>query len=151
MRLKSMHQKHTRRVPDKLGFLQITKSSGPQITVYGSGFTARVTRTWIRKQNTCLQRPLHSPFLPRPCPKHIHSLTSDNRLFMLACMLSHFSCVYLFCYPMDCGPPGSSVHGVLQARILEWVVISFSRGSSQPRDQTLSSYVSCTDRCALYH
>ena len=38
------------------------------------------------------------------------------------------------CDPMDCSPPGSSVHGILQARILEWVAISFSRGSSQPRD-----------------
>ena len=37
---------------------------------------------------------------------------------------------------MGCSPPGSSVHGVSQARILEWVVISFSRGSSRPRDQT---------------
>ena len=35
-----------------------------------------------------------------------------------------------FCDPMDCGPPGSSVHGTSQVRILEWVVISFSRGSS---------------------
>ena len=40
------------------------------------------------------------------------------------------------CDPVDCSPPGSSVHGILQARILEWVAISFSRGSSQPRDQT---------------
>ena len=37
---------------------------------------------------------------------------------------------------MDCRPPGSSIHGVLQARILECIAISFSRGSSQPRDQT---------------
>ena len=35
---------------------------------------------------------------------------------------------------LDCSPPGSSVHGILQARILEWVAISYSRGSSQPRD-----------------
>ena len=41
---------------------------------------------------------------------------------------------------MDCSPPGSSVHGILQARILEWVTIPFSRDSSQPRDQT---HVSC--------
>ena len=41
---------------------------------------------------------------------------------------------------MDCSPPGSSVHGILQARILEWVAISFSRGSSRLRDQT---QVSC--------
>ena len=42
--------------------------------------------------------------------------------------------------PVDCSPPGSSVHRILQARILEWVAISFSRGSSRPRDRT---QVSC--------
>ena len=48
------------------------------------------------------------------------------------------------CNPMDCSPPGSSVHGILQARILERVAISFSRGSFQPRNRT---QVSCfTDR-----
>ena len=41
------------------------------------------------------------------------------------------------CDPMDCSTPGSYVHGILQARILEWIAIPFSRGSSQPRDQTL--------------
>ena len=40
------------------------------------------------------------------------------------------------CDPMDCSLPGSSVHGIFQAVVLEWIVISFSRGSSQPRDQT---------------
>ena len=40
------------------------------------------------------------------------------------------------CNPMDCKLPGSSVHGILQARILEWVAISFSKGPFQPRDQT---------------
>ena len=44
------------------------------------------------------------------------------------------------CDPTDCSPPGSSVHGIPQARILEWVAISFSRRSSQPRGQT---QVSC--------
>ena len=47
------------------------------------------------------------------------------------------SCLTL-CNPMNCSPPGSSVHGILQARILEWVAISFSRGSSQPRVQHTS-------------
>ena len=51
------------------------------------------------------------------------------------------SCVQLFATPMDCSPPGSSVHGIFQARILEWVAISFSRGSSQPRDQTRVSRI----------
>ena len=39
-----------------------------------------------------------------------------------------------FCEPMDCSPPGLSVHGILQARILEWVAMPFSRGSSQTKD-----------------
>ena len=52
---------------------------------------------------------------------------------MLAQSFSH---VHLFCDPMDYSPPGSSVHGILQARILEWVAMPSSRGSSQPRDQT---------------
>ena len=43
------------------------------------------------------------------------------------------------CDPMDCSLPGSAVHGIFQVRILEWVAISFSRVSSQPRDRTGSS------------
>ena len=45
------------------------------------------------------------------------------------------------CDPMDCSLPGSSVHGISQARILEWVAISFSRGSSRPRDRTPVSHI----------
>ena len=52
------------------------------------------------------------------------------------------------CNPVDYSPPGSSVHGICQARILEWVVIPFSRGSYQSRDQT---QVACIGRCVLYH
>ena len=58
------------------------------------------------------------------------------------------SCLTL-CDPMD--PPGSSVHGILQARILEWVPMPSSRGSSQPMDQALVCYVSCIGRWVLYH
>ena len=47
----------------------------------------------------------------------------------------------ILCYPMDCSLPGSFVHGISQARILEWVVISFSRGSSRPRDRTHVSWL----------
>ena len=50
------------------------------------------------------------------------------------------SCLIL-CDPMDCSLPGSSVHGIPQARTLEWVAISFSRGSSPPRDQTQASHI----------
>ena len=55
------------------------------------------------------------------------------------------------CNPMDWSPPGSSIHGILQARILEWVVISSSRGSSQPRGRTHISCISCNGRQVLYH
>ena len=51
------------------------------------------------------------------------------------------------CNTMDCGPRGSSVHGISHTRILKWVVISFSRGSSQLRDRT---QISCIDRQILY-
>ena len=56
---------------------------------------------------------------------------------------------------MDCSPPSSSVHGILQARILEWVAISFSSGSFRPRDRTQVSHIAgrcfnlCTTKEAL--
>ena len=58
------------------------------------------------------------------------------------CCLVAQSCPTL-CSPMDCSLPGFPVHGILQARILEWLAISYSRGSSQPRDRTHVSCVSC--------
>ena len=61
-------------------------------------------------------------------------------------LLSAQSCPTL-CNPMDCSPPGYSVHLILQARILEWIAISFSRGSSWPRDQTWVSRIA--GRCFL--
>ena len=56
------------------------------------------------------------------------------------------SCVGFFCDPMDCSLSGSSVHGIFQARMLEWVAIAFSRGSSRPRDRTQVSGISCNGR-----
>ena len=52
---------------------------------------------------------------------------------------------------MGCSPSVSSVHGILQTRILEGVAMPSSRGSSQPRDQTHISHVSCIGRWVLYH
>ena len=54
------------------------------------------------------------------------------------------------CDPEDCSLPGSSVRGILQARILDWVAISSSRGSFQLKDQTCVFYVSCINRHVLY-
>ena len=50
------------------------------------------------------------------------------------------------CDTMDCSPPGSSVHGILQARTVEWVAISYSRGSSRLRDRTHITCIFCTGR-----
>ena len=69
---------------------------------------------------------------------------------MCVLVLSLQSCLTL-CDPMDCSPPGSSVHGILQARILERGAMLSSRGSSRRRDQTCISYISCTGRQALCH
>ena len=55
------------------------------------------------------------------------------------------------CDPMDCSPPGSSAHGIFQARTLECTAISFSRGSSQSRDWTHVYCISCSGRWILYH
>ena len=64
--------------------------------------------------------------------------------------LSIQSCLTL-CDPVECSLPGSSVHGILQARVLEWVAMSSARGSSWPRDRTCMSFVSCIGRRVLYH
>ena len=73
-------------------------------------------------------------------------------LYSYACMhaKSLRSCPTL-CDPTVCSPSGSSVHGILQARILEWVAMPSSKGSSWPRDRTCISYASCIGRRVLYH
>ena len=65
-------------------------------------------------------------FLKDTLFSHLPIMCFCHCLFMKSCRL---------CDPMTCSPPDSSVHGISQARILEWVVVSFSRGSSWPRDQ----------------
>ena len=57
---------------------------------------------------------------------------ADSYNVYIHSFMNSSSCPTL-CDPMDCSPPGSSVHGISLARILEWVAISYSRGSSQPR------------------
>ena len=69
-----------------------------------------------------------------------------NFTYFSFCSDTH-SCV-MFCDPMDCSPPGSSVHGIFQARIPEWVDISSSRGPPQSRDQI---HVSWIGRQVPYH
>ena len=79
---------------------------------------------------------------------------SSPRLFNLYAECMHpklFQSCLTLCNTMDCSPPGSSVHGILQARILKWVATPSSRRSSRPWDQTSVSYISCIGRQVLYH
>ena len=78
-----------------------------------------------------------------------YSLSAIVPLWTGCCCIAQ-SCLTL-CDPMDCSPPGSSVHWILQARRLEWVAMPSFRGSSWPRGWTHVSYVSCTGRWVLYH
>ena len=73
--------------------------------------------------------------------------------YLIWCSVAYAKSLQLcltLCHAMDCSPPGFSVRGSLQVRLLEWVAISSSRGSSQPRDRTCISYVSCIVRQVLY-
>ena len=89
-----------------------------------------------------------------------------NRLFLLFCLIFPFRFVFIYLFLTNtyvlspsavpnslwphglCSLPAFSVHGIFQARKLEWVAISYSRGSSQPRDWT---HISCIGRRVLYH
>ena len=78
-----------------------------------------------------------------------------KQLFILyvqkVCLLSCFNHVPLFATQWTVNPPGSSVHGILQARILEWVAVSASRGFCGPRDRTDVCYVSRLGRRLLHY
>ena len=92
---------------------------------------------------------------PKSQPAPPHSSLAPPRHPAEWLVYSHYSsmCAQLcpaLCEPMDCSPPGSSVRGIFQARILEWVAISSSRGSFPPRDQTPIFWVSCIGRWILY-
>ena len=87
--------------------------------------------------------------IQRICVGDNVSVTLINPLwtFPVVIVIQSLSPFWL-CNPMDCNLPGSSVHGISQAKIQDWAAISSSRGASQPRDRT---HVSCTGRWILYH
>ena len=116
---------------------------------------------------------IHLPLFPKPTtnffilypktlkltsvnPAGVHGWASESPcvcVCVCVCVLSLCVCAQsclTLCSPINCSPPGSSVHGTFQARILQWVAISFSRGSSQPRDRTHTSYASYNGRRVLY-
>ena len=79
-------------------------------------------------------------------------LSNWTELKYSVCMCTKsFQLCLTLCDPMEYSLPGSSVHGILQARILEWVVVPSSKGSSHARDQTHIYYIYCIFRQLLYH
>ena len=104
-------------------------------------------RQWPNFLNTCYSTSWPSTYTcTHTCLKqnntkqYVHLTLTVAKLLQLCPSL---------CNPMDCSLPGSSVHGILQTRILEWVAMPSFRGSSQPRDQTCISCVSCIGRWIL--
>ena len=93
---------------------------------------------WVRKLKPLGFGISKAPFNPK-CLQYDHVWCFIY--FKLLCYAQSLQSCLSLCDPMNCSPPGSSVHGLLQARILEWVTMSSSRGSSQPRDQTCISSI----------
>ena len=123
------------------------------------------TRSWLGAEGVKLggfhqQRPLVN-YVPCSwiCVRYICMANASSVHFSPTFLFSRYMCVcakslqlYLtLCDPMDCNTLGSFVHGILQARILVWVAMPSSRGSSWPRAWTPTSYVSCIGRWVLYH
>ena len=119
-----------------------------------------MNRSWIQR----------GPVIPLYCchPEHLWEKHFNRLSWICLCSILtdiYFSqkwnilkltcvCAQLWltlCDPMDCSLPGSSVHGIFQARILQWVAISYSRGPFRPRDWTHFSCVSYIGRRILYH
>ena len=84
----------------------------------------------------------------KACDFQLFQIFSCNKACMCATLLQ--SCPTL-CNPMACSSQGFFAHGILQARMLEWVAMPSARASSQPRDRTYIFYISCTGRQVLYH
>ena len=114
------------------------------------------TQTPVHRVSDAIQpfHPLSSPSPPASYPSQYESFFNESTLRMTWPKYWSFSFSIIpskeipvaqscptLCDPVDCSRPGSSAHGILQARILEWVTISFSRVSSQPRDRTLVSCI----------
>ena len=109
--------------------------------------------TWTVRKGGETQSP--PPFDP-PCVQSFHSLSKPLHLGVtlrrdsVMCVRVCFSRVCP-CDPVDCSPPGSSVQGILQARMLEWVAMPSSRASSPPRDRTCVSSDYCIAGGFFYH
>ena len=113
----------------------------------------------------CLSTWLFSPLLPTCCLFQVRTMSVNPSRFWHVgsasaitwgqlsegCVLVLTQSCLTLCDPVDYSPSVSSIHEILQVRILEWVAIFYFRGSSWPRDRTCTSYISCIHRWILYH
>ena len=117
---------------------------------------------WVRKMPCRKKWQLTPVFLPGKShgqrslvgynPRNPKKMRQDSATGQHMCVHAKFlQSRWPLCNPMDGSPPGSSVLGILQARILDWIATPFSRESSWPRDLTCVSYVSCIGKQVLYH
>ena len=81
----------------------------------------------------------------------VQRVSTENIIYCIFCHCLVTKSCSIHCDLLDCNPPDSSDNEILQARILEWVAMPLSRGSSQPQDWTCLSYVSCIERYVPYH
>ena len=111
----------------------------------------------LRFQNTAINQispkmqDTQNSWLPSTYKSYIYTILQCSKYVTVLCLKKMYTCVCAkllqpcttIRHPMDCSLPDSSVHGIFQARILGWVAMPSSRGSSWPRDWTHVSYVSC--------
>ena len=144
-----------------LGNARPSTVTGNSSAVTGTGWGSSIhKRTWAKLWEWqsfslwCLRCWFHGciPNVTTWQTMHLRCMPfTRHRLYFSAAAAAQLLSRVRLCDPVDCSPPGSSVHGILQARILEWVAISSSRGSSRPRDGTYVSCISCISRWILYH
>ena len=99
----------------------------------------------VEGNGNLISKPIESVKVIKKVSPSLNTFLWKSSITVVVQLLSH---VQLFYNPTGCSPPGSSVHGILQAKALEWVAISFSRGSSWPRNGTHIFY---TGKWIFYH
>ena len=115
---------------------------------HGLQYLNSLTKDWTRATAVKIQSPNH--WTTTEFPYKFFSLQAECSYLASSQLVMHTCCVSSW-DPMGCSLPGSSVHGISQARILEWVAISSTRGSSWPRDLTGVPCVSGIGIQVLYH
>ena len=119
---------------------------------FGSGLSGPTPLSWMQ-QEPWLESAINFPFCELHCLGGFlsyHSGIWTSGITVTSCCSVAKSCLTL-CNAMDCSPPDSSAHWILQTRIMEWVAMPSSRGSPQPRNWTHVSHISCTGMWVLYH